>query len=305
MDWDKLRVFHAVADAGSLTHAGEQLHLSQSAISRQIRGLEEQLQSTLFHRHARGLLLTEQGELLYEATLSMSKRLNAAAARIRDSKDEVHGDLRVTATAGFGTLWLAPRLHKLFTAHPDLSVNLILTEAALDLPMREADVAIRMASPQQADVIRRPLMDVRMRLYASQEYVEQTGVPQSVDELAERRVISFSPNSPQPHAAADWLSKHIHPQRHTHLMINSYFGVLKAAINGLGVAALPDYITRDYPELVNILPKETSPAFPVYFVYPEELRRSQRVLAFRDFMVSEVEIFNRRQDVSTRVASDA
>ena len=119
MDWDKLRVFHAVADAGSLTHAGEQLHLSQSAISRQIRGLEEQLQSVLFHRHARGLLLTEQGELLYEATLSMSKRLNAAAARIRDSKDEVHGDLRVTATAGFGTLWLAPRLHKLFDTHPD------------------------------------------------------------------------------------------------------------------------------------------------------------------------------------------
>ncbi len=184
MDWDKLRVFHAVADAGSLTHAGEQLHLSQSAISRQIRGLEEQLKSTLFHRHARGLLLTEQGELLYEATLAMSKRLNAAAARISDSKDEVYGDLRVTATAGFGTLWLAPRLHKLFEAHPDLSVNLILTEAILDLPMREADVAIRMASPQQADLIRRPLLDVTMRLYASQEYVEQAGLPGNVDELA-------------------------------------------------------------------------------------------------------------------------
>ncbi len=190
MDWDKLRVFHAVADAGSLTHAGEQLHLSQSAISRQIRGLEEQVKSTLFHRHARGLLLTEQGELLYEATLAMSKRLNAAAARIRDSKDEVHGDLRVTATAGFGSLWLAPRLHKLFEAHPDLSVNLILTEAIMDLPMREADVAIRMSSPQQADLIRRPLMKVTMRLYASKEYIEQAGLPQNVSELAERRVIS-------------------------------------------------------------------------------------------------------------------
>ncbi len=305
MDWDKLRVFHAVADAGSLTHAGEQLHLSQSAISRQIRGLEEQLQSILFHRHARGLLLTEQGELLYEATQVMSKRLNAAAARIRDSRDEVYGDLRVTATAGFGSLWLAPRLHKLFEAHPDLSVNLILTEAILDLPMREADVAIRMASPQQADVIRRPLLEVTMRLYASQEYIEQAGVPASIAELAERRVISFSPNAPQPHAAAGWLKQHIHPQRRTHLMINSYFGVLKAAINGLGVAALPDYITRDYPELVNILPEETSPPFTVYFVYPEELRRSRRVIAFRDFMVSEVEIFKRQGQVSPRVASSA
>ncbi len=305
MDWDKLRVFHAVADAGSLTHAGEQLNLSQSAISRQIRGLEDQLQSTLFHRHARGLLLTEQGELLYEATLSMSKRLNAAAARIRDSKDEVYGDLRVTATAGFGTLWLAPRLHRLFEAHPDLSVNMILTESILDLPMREADVAIRMASPQQADLIRRPLMDVHMRLYASQEYIDEAGLPVTVDDLDSRRVISFSPNAPQPNAAADWLKQHIHPHRNTHLMINSYFGVLKAAINGLGIAALPDYVTRDYPELVNILPDQVSPPFPVYFVYPEELRRSRRVLAFRDFMVNEVENFVREQRVEARVASSA
>lgn len=215
MDWDKLRVFHAVADAGSLTHAGEQLHLSQSAISRQIRGLEEQLQATLFHRHARGLLLTEQGELLYEATLAMTKRLNAAAARIRDSKDEVHGDLRVTATAGFGTLWLAPRLHKLFEAHPNLSVNLILTESILDLPMREADVAIRMSSPQQADLIRRPLMDVTMRLYASEAYIARAGVPKRTTDLAEHRMISFSPSAPQPHEASEWLKLHIHPQRST------------------------------------------------------------------------------------------
>lgn len=305
MDWDKLRVFHAVADAGSLTHAGEQLGLSQSAISRQIRALEEQLQCTLFHRHARGLLLTEQGELLYEATLGMTKRLNAAAARIRDSKDEVYGDLRVTATAGFGTIWLVPRLHRLFEAHPNLSVNLILTESILDLPMREADVAIRMASPQQPGLIRRPLLEVAMRLYASKAYIRQHGMPATVDELTERRVISFSPNAPQPHAAADWLKGHIHPQRRTHLMINSYFGVLKAALQGLGIAALPDYVTRDYPELVNILPAEASPPFPVYIVYPEELRRSQRVLAFRDFMVREVEMFNLRQAIAPRVASGA
>ena len=119
MDWDKLRIFHAVADAGSLTHAGDALGLSQSAVSRQIRGLEESLGTTLFHRHARGLILTEQGELLFDATRSMTKRLETAAARIRDSEDEVYGELRVTTTTAFGTLWLAPRL-----------------------PMREADVAI-------------------------------------------------------------------------------------------------------------------------------------------------------------------
>jgi DNA-binding transcriptional LysR family regulator len=202
-------------------------------------------------------------------------------------------------------LWLAPRLHRLFAAHPELSVNLILTETILDLPMRDADVAIRMSSPQQADLIRRPLMDVTMRLYASNEYIQQTGLPQKLSDLAERRVVSFSPNAPQPNEASEWLKQHIHPQRRTHLMINSYFGVLKAAINGLGVATLPDYITREYPELVNILPEEHSPPIPVFFVYPEELRRSQRVLAFRDFMVNEVNIFSKEQRVMPRVASSA
>ena len=93
MDWDKLRIFHAVADAGSLTHAGDSLHLSQSAVSRQIRALEESLNTVLFHRHARGLILTEQGELLFDATSAMVKRLDTAAARIRDSEEEVFGEL--------------------------------------------------------------------------------------------------------------------------------------------------------------------------------------------------------------------
>lgn len=305
MDWDKLRVFHAVADAGSLTHAGEQLHLSQSAISRQIRGLEEKLQATLFHRHARGLLLTEQGELLYDATKSMTARLNAAAARIRDSKDEVYGDLRVTTTAGFGTLWLAPRLHRLFDAHPNLSLQLILTEAVLDLPMRQADVAIRLSAPQQADLIRRKLMQVVMKLYASEGYIARHGAPTTLAELAEHRIIAYSPDAPQPQEAADWIKTRVSPQRNTHVMMNSYFGVMKAATNGLGVAALPDYIVRENPELVNVLPEEASPPIPVFFTYPEELRRSQRVLAFRDFILAEIESFARGTPDTGTVAESA
>ncbi len=138
MDWDKLRIFHAVADAGSLTHAGDSLHLSQSAVSRQIRALEESLGTTLFPRHARGLILTEQGELLFDATSTMAKKLDAAAARIRDSEEEVFGELKVTTTTGFGTLWLAPRLGKLYERYPDLNIDLMLEERVLDLPMRQA-----------------------------------------------------------------------------------------------------------------------------------------------------------------------
>ena len=87
MDWDKLRIFHAVADAGSLTHAGDKLNLSQSAVSRQIRGLEESLHATLFHRHARGLILTEHGQLQFDATSAKVKRKDTASAIIRDREE--------------------------------------------------------------------------------------------------------------------------------------------------------------------------------------------------------------------------
>ena len=161
MDWDKLRIFHAVADAGSLTHAGDALHLSQSAVSRQIRSLEESLNTTLFHRHARGLILTEQGELLFDATASMVKRIDAATARIRDSEEEVFGELKVTTTHGFGVLWLAPRLTKLYEKFPDLKIDLMLEERVLDLPDPYSSVSGE-AVEHLGDVLqRRPVSRIR------------------------------------------------------------------------------------------------------------------------------------------------
>ena len=294
MDWDKLRIFHAVADAGSLTHAGDALHLSQSAVSRQIRSLEESLNTTLFHRHARGLILTEQGELLFDATSSMAKRLDAAAARIRDSEDEVFGELRVTATTGFGTLWLAPRLAKLFERYPHLKIDLMLEERVLDLPMREADVAIRMKEPSQADLIRKRLMTVRMRLYATQSYLDRHGVPKTPDDMARHRLICQGASSTQVAAGAamvQWLFGHGITSR---LNVNNYFGVLQCVLNNLGVGVLPNYIVETAPDLVRVLPELESAEVPVFLAYPEELRQSKRIAAFRDFVVEEIQDMRKR-----------
>ncbi len=288
MDWDKLRIFHAVADAGSLTHAGDRLNLSQSAVSRQVRALEESLNATLFHRHARGLILTEQGELLFDATSAMNKRLDAASARIRDSEEEVFGDLRVTTTIGFGTLWLAPRLVKLYEQYPDLRVDLMLEERVLDLPMREADVAIRMKEPSQADLIRKRLMTVKMQVFATQAYLDQNGVPERPEDMSMHRLICQSVNATQVGASASLAQHLLTYDVQSLLTVNNYFGVLQAVLQDLGLGILPDYVSLDEDRLVRVLPEIESADVPVFLAYPEELRHSQRIAAFRDFVQEEI-----------------
>ncbi|MFC3057757.1 LysR family transcriptional regulator [Paenirhodobacter populi] len=301
MDWDKLRIFHAVADAGSLTHAGDSLRLSQSAVSRQIRALEDALGTTLFHRHARGLILTEQGELLFDATSTMAKKLDTAAARIRDSEEEVFGELKVTTTVGFGSLWLTPRLSKLYDRYPDLKIDLMLEERVLDLPMREADVAIRMKEPSQADLVRKRLLNIRMRLYATKEYLARAGRPERLEDMRDHRLVSQNTLAPQVQAGAQ-LTHRIRAQdvRST-LNVNNYFGVLQAVLSHIGIGVLPDYLTIDFPDLERVLPEVESVEVPVFLAYPEELRQSRRVTAFREFVQEEITAYRRQQSSENSV----
>ena len=288
MNWDKLRIFHIVANAGSLTHAGEKLQMSQSSVSRQIKKLEEILKIKLFHRHARGLLLTEQGELLLETTKQISDRLNATRARIKDTKDKVFGELKVTTTTGFGTLWLAPRLGTLYKKYPKLQINLMLEERVLDLSMRDADVAIRMKEPSQADLIRRRLMQIQIKFYAHKNYINENGYPKVSQELNNHRLICHSPDSPQVNAGAKWIEDFISKNDTSVMFVNNYFGILQSVLHGFGIGALPDYVVGDMKDLVPILPNSSSEPVPVFLAYPQELRNSKRVNAFRDFVLEEI-----------------
>src|SRR6201996_1417123 len=132
MDWDKLRVFHAVAEAGSFTHAGDSLNLSQSAVSRQISGLEESLQVPLFHRHARGLILTEQGELLYRTARDVFAKLSMTEAMLSESKERPKGPLKVTTTVAFGSAWLTPRIKEFLDLYPEVTLTLLVDDGELD-----------------------------------------------------------------------------------------------------------------------------------------------------------------------------
>jgi len=200
----------------------------------------------------------------------------------------------VTTTTGFGTLWLAPRLKKLYEKYPELKIDLMLEERVLDLPMREADVAIRMKEPSQADLIRKRLMSIRMQLYASRRYLEQRGTLTRIEDLTQHRLICQNPGSAQV-AASSTLVQHLFTYDiPSTLTVNNYFGVLQAVLNDLGVGVLPDYVVEDFPALVRVLPDVESGEVPVFLAYPEELRQSKRVTAFRDFVSEEVIAHRRR-----------
>ena len=291
MDWDKLRIFHAVAEAGSFTHAGEMLNLSQSAVSRQISALEDSLNVPLFHRHARGLILTEQGELLYRTAHDVFAKLAMAEAQLTESKDRPRGPLKVTATVALGSTWLTPRMKEFLELHPEISVELVLDERELDLGMREADVAIRMLPPRQPDLIQRHLLTVHINIYASASYIHRHGMPKTPEDLDGHSIIVYGEDARPPVQDLNWLLRlGVKPgqSRTPVLCINNVYAIFKALQAGIGIGALPEYMVQGADDLVRVLPQIQGPRIDAYFVYPEELRNSKRIQVFRDFLLQQV-----------------
>ncbi len=291
MDWDKLRVFHAVAEAGSFTHAGETLNLSQSSVSRQIGALEKTLNAPLFHRHARGLKLTETGETLYRTAKEVSAKLAMAEALVSDARDRPSGPLRITTTVAFGSIWLTERLKDFIEAYPEIFVTLVVSEDELDVGMGEADVAIRMTPPRQADLIQRRLATMHHAAFASPSYLNQYGTPHSFDDLDQHRLIAYDPASQPPFSEINWMLRAglaSGRSRRPVLRTNNIYGMYRAAASGLGIASLPDYMGEFANDLVPVLSEMEGPAFDIFLVYPEELRNSQRIMVFRDFLVRRI-----------------
>lgn len=290
MDWDKLRVFQAAADAGSFTHAGQVLNLSQSAVSRQISALEQELEVPLFHRHARGLILTEQGDLLFRTVQDVMLKLDAVRTHLTDSREKPHGELRITTAFGMGTNWLAPRLGEFMSLYPDIRLRLMLTDEELDLSMREADLALRLREPQQPDLIRRRLFTVHYHAYASTEYLKRSGQPKSPAELDNHRLVGYEGGP------ANYLTMLLNTlqsvgreskvPRAPALTVNNMTAMRLAVQSGAGLGVLPDYMVEPNSGLVQLLPQTDMPELDCYLVYPEELKSVARVQVFRDFLVS-------------------
>jgi len=291
MDWDKLKIFHTVAEASSFTKASTVLNLSQSAISRQIQSLEYELKIKLFERHARGLVLTDNGKYLFQTAHEVIAKLKDVEATFGDEKDKLKGKLTVTTVVSFGTTWLTPRIKEFMDLHPEIEVELIFDDRELDLSTREADVAIRMRRPKQLNLIQKKFVDFNYHIYGSNEYLEKNGYPKILKDLDKHKFITYGKGAPSPVYNPDWVLKlgaKEGKKRKSVMKVNSVYGLLLAVQSGVGLAALPDYITHNIPNLTKVLPEEPGKPTETHFVYPASLKTNARLIAFRNFIFSKV-----------------
>ena len=291
MDWDKLKIFHSVAEAGSFTSATVILNLSQSAISRQIQSLEEDLKVKLFERHARGLTLTENGEYVYKTAHEVISKLKEVETSLGDQKNKPSGRITITTVRSFGTHWLTPRIQEFMQLHPEMEVELIFDDKELDLSTRQADIGIFMRRPKQLNYIQKKLMDINYHIYGSNSYLEKNGMPKSIADLNKHKFISFGKGTPSPVYNPDWALKigmKDSKKRKSIMKVNSVMGLLLAVESGVGLAALPDYLVFQSKNLIKVLPKVEGPISEAHFVYPQSLKSTARVQAFRNFLFSKI-----------------
>ncbi|MEM7226772.1 MAG: LysR family transcriptional regulator [Pseudomonadota bacterium] len=307
VDWNRLRTFRIVTEIGSFTRAALELGLTQSAVSRQIAALERELGTALFIRSRHGLVLTEAGEYFLKTVNEMTRQLNLGVACLNELKAEPTGPLRVTTTVGFGSAWLTSRINRFHVLYPDIQISLLLVDNVdLDLLDREADCAIRFQPPTDLNLIQRYIASFSYRIYGSRSYLEQHGTPTSLEELTQHDLIVYGEEvGAPPVERINWLLTEGMPEgelRTPALRVNSVYGIYRAVESGMGIAALPFYMSERSEEIVELFPEIEGPSIPVYFVYPEELRPSRRIDAIRDFLLDEIRESWKQQNKKTTKA---
>ena len=290
-DWDKLRLFHTVAEAGSLTNAGKTLGLTQSSVSRQISSLEKTLGVQLFRRHARGLVLSEQGEMLHETTQDIYEKLSRIKGILVDTHRKPEGPLTVISPELIGSTLIAPRLYRFREEYPDIQLSVIFEERIINLNMKKADISLRLKQPKEIDHIQRKLTTIDFHVCASKAYLEKYGTPKTVDDLKDHCLITFPDEIASPVGQSQWLleTAKVNPLKSNNIIfMNSMYAIYRAVQKDSGIAILPDYMI-EYAQNIRFIDIDVKePSADLYFVYAEERRHSKRIMAFRDFLIDNI-----------------
>ncbi len=286
MNWDDIRIFLAVARASQILGAAKRLGINHATVSRRVAALESDVKSPLFRRMTSGTVLTPAGERFLIVAERMEADLIAARAELSGEEEDVSGPVRIGAPDGFGVAFLASRLGELIARHPQLEIQLVPVPRSFSLSRREADIAITVDRPVEGRLVAGKLVDYSLSLYAGAEYASQYGLPKSVAELSDHRLIGAvndliaSPSlNYAPEITPDWVAR---------FGISSALGQVEAVRANAGIGILHTFIARDFSDLVPV--PITSPIRRAYWlVYHDSVRTVRKVQVVSAFIQKAVE----------------
>ncbi len=281
MDWDDVRMFLAVARTGQILGASKRLGVNHATLSRRVTTLEERLKARLLVRRTNGCDLTAEGEIFLHAAERMETEMLRAQQSVGHLDSTIAGTVRIGAPDGFGVSFLAPRLGRLIARHPELRIQLVPVPRSFSLSQREADIAITLERPEQGRLVSSKLTEYTLGLYASKAYMAAAGAPEAVEALRDHPRIGyvedliFTPS-------LDFTGE-IMRNWDASFEISTATGQTEAVRSGAGIGILHDYIARQYPELVRILP-DVAIRRAYWTTYHESARDLVRVRTVVDFL---------------------
>ncbi len=281
MNWDDVRMFLAVARTGQILAASKRLGLNHATLSRRVTALEESLKTRLLIRRTNGCDLTAEGEIFLNAAERMETEMLAAQSQIGRIDTAIAGTVRIGAPDGFGVSFLSSRLGRLTARYPELRIQLVPVPRSFSLSQREADIAITLERPEQGRLISSKLTDYTLGLYASQDYLADQGTPGAIEDLKSHRRIGYVEDLI--FTASLNFTAEIMRSWDAAFEISSATGQTEAVRSGAGIGILHNYIARQYPELVRILP-DTMIKRAYWTTYHESARDLLRVRTVADFL---------------------
>jgi DNA-binding transcriptional LysR family regulator len=281
--WDDLRYVLAVAAEGSLAGAARALGVNHTTVLRRVNAFEERLGLRLFERLPTGYFLTSGGAELIEAARLMEDTVTALERRLAGQDRRLAGAVRVTTTDTLIDMLLPPILAAFRAKHPSIQVELILSNEAFNLAKRAADVAIRPADNPPEGLIGRRVSAIAFAIYAGRGYLAQTG---KMEDLSKRAWLAPT-DELSTTSVAQWMRVAL-PQAEIALKANSLLALRQAAVENLGLAALPCYLGDSSNDLIRVRPPIPAMTTALWILTHEDLRRSARVRAFTEFVAAAI-----------------
>ncbi|MBI2720293.1 MAG: LysR family transcriptional regulator [Rhizobiales bacterium] len=252
MDWDRIRIFLAVARAGQILGAAQQLGLNHATVGRQLTALEGELGAKLVERQTNGCTLTPAGEALLASAERVESELLQAGAKLSGATAAVSGTVRVGAPDGLGNYFLARRLAALANRHPDLTIQLVPLPRTFSLSRREADIVVTLDRPKQGKLIIKKLTDYTLSVYATDNYLKATGKVKQRADLAGRLFVTHVEDFVYSRAL-DYAAE-LGQLMKRHYECGSVVAQMEAVRAGHGIGILHDYAAVQHPELKRLLP---------------------------------------------------